>query len=1247
MIRKSLLLFLLSLLVIPIYADSDLSDYPPVDGRWSVEKANAWYAELPWLIGCNYYPSTAINQIDMWQEATWDPKTIDKELGMAASIGMNTLRVYLHDLVWADDEQGLYRRMDQFLDICSKHGIRPFFVFFDDCHFPDPKLGVQPLPVKRYHNSGWVNCPAREVALRFAQGKASAEEIVRLKGYVQETMRRFKDDKRVLFWELYNEPGRGRGESGNMAGVNGSRTSMGDTSNKLVYSSWIWARQVNPSQPICSNTAGSVGENNIAINRANSDIHSIHCYSPPDRLEKLILDYKQDGRPVIVTEWLARTNGSTVTECLPVLKKHHVGAVNWGFVSGKSGTIWPWTSRRGVDVTDKRASGQVVKPGQKFPEPKLWFHDLYRIDGTPFDQAEIDTFRRLTETKSIPSDSKDFLFPDNAPAAPVKPAMKRGEIEAGLKSHDRALYIKQGWIRDPYIILGPDGYYYLTGTTPNPADPREQSDPYNVGLGNSSIVGTSVQIWRSKDLIDWKYLGTPFTLENDSWHKNPGNRIWAPELHWLGNRWALVHCPRQKANFALTEGAELKGPWTHPMGENLGGKHDPSLFKDSDGKWYMLWQNTMIAPLNADFTQFTAEPVRIDPAGTRTDPKTNNPISRIGHEGATMRKIGSKYVHFGTAWSTDLGRKGSYNLYYCTADKITGPYGPRRFVGRFLGHGTPFQTRDGKWWCTAFFNANVPPVSRDGIQTRDLSETAQTINQRGTTIVPLEVKIQDDGDVYIRAKDPDYANPGPDEAQKFQKVEVAGKKRRPNVLMLLVDDLKPAISTYGDPIVISPNLDKLTERGIRFENAYCNQAVCAPSRFNLMLGSHSTASGLYGLGSKVRQRWPDAVTLPQYFSKHGYRTESLGKVFHVGHGNPGDPQSFDAPHFKDKVVEYVLPESNDGGKLTREEGYFSNQGNRDKNGNLRPRGAAWEAPDVSDEAYADGRVAAETIKRLEAASKRSQPFFIAAGFARPHLPFTVPKKYWDMYDADKFKLAEINTPPIGAPRYACKGSTGGEISAYKPIPERGDMPDEYARKLIHGYYASVSYTDTQIGKVLSAVDRLGLDDNTIIVLWGDHGFHLGELGMWTKHVNYEKATRIPIVIIAPGVTKPGSVTMAHAETVDIYPTLAELAGLPAPTVPQPISGKSLVPVLKNPAQSVRDHAFHCFPRGGMLGRAIRTERYRMVEWLPQNKRAGVKPEYELYDYSEGDVETVNLADKRPDLVKKLKSILDTYPEPVK
>ncbi len=366
------------------------------------------------------------------------------------------------------------------------------------------------------------------------------------------------------------------------------------------------------------------------------------------------------------------------------------------------------------------------------------------------------------------------LYDDDRPDSPDKLT-----IAEGLKSHDRALHIKDGWIRDPYIILGPDGYYYLTGTTQMPDQSPIGEATYNTGLGESSLVGWQMQVWKSADLIEWESLGVPFTLKDGVWFRErPARfeqvdqtqwRLWAPELHWLGDRWALVHTspsPVNGANFALSAGREIQGPWTHPMGVNLGRRHDPSLFQDDDGIWYMLWENTLIAPLSKDFTRFTADPVRIDPAGSRPGPD-GSPISRIGHEGATLRKIGGKYVHFGTAWSTDRGRKGTYNLYYCTADNITGPYGPRQFVGRFLGHGTPFQDKAGRWWCTAFYNANVPPLNRDQLRTADMSDNAYTINPQGVTLVPLDVKLLEDGAVYIRAKDPDYAIPGKEEVQRF------------------------------------------------------------------------------------------------------------------------------------------------------------------------------------------------------------------------------------------------------------------------------------------------------------------------------------------------------------------------------------------------------------------------------------------------------------------------------------------------
>ena len=463
---------------------------------------------------------------------------------------------------------------------------------------------------------------------------------------------------------------------------------------------------------------------------------------------------------------------------------------------------------------------------------------------------------------------------------------------------------------------------------------------------------------------------------------------------------------------------------------------------------------------------------------------------------------------------------------------------------------------------------------------------------------------------------------------------------KPNVLLILVDDLKPSFGAYGEEWVHSPNLDRLAERGMRFDMAYCNQAVCAPSRNNLLVGARSTTLGVYGLGTNFRKSVPDAITLPQYFKQHGYHSAGIGKVFHIGHGNVGDEKSWSVPFHPDKVIDYVLPEST-GGELTREEAFFSNQ----KLGQVKslPRGAAWEKADVEDGAYADGRIADEGIGRLRKYKKSGEPFFLALGFTKPHLPFCAPKKYWDLYDPEELPGIEIREYPIGAPRYAAKTPLG-ELNQYKPIPQRPPLTMETEQTLIHGYYAALSYMDSQLGRVLSELDRLHLNENTIIVLWGDHGYHLGDHGAWTKHTNYEQANRIPILVVAPGTTTRGSHTDSLVETVDIYPTLVELAGLPEASVPQTIDGQSLVPILKDPQATIRDHASHCFTRGRRLGRAIRTQRYRLVEW----KEFGAdesNAEYELYDYQEDPLETKNFAKDRPEVVNELKTLLAKHPQP--
>ncbi|UCD49763.1 MAG: family 43 glycosylhydrolase [Phycisphaerales bacterium] len=346
------------------------------------------------------------------------------------------------------------------------------------------------------------------------------------------------------------------------------------------------------------------------------------------------------------------------------------------------------------------------------------------------------------------------------------------EIRAALATHDRAIHIHDNWVRDPYIILARDGYYYYTGTTQMPT-PQAANARYNTGLGRTSRVGWHVRLWRSVNLVTWESLGSPYTLKDTIWYQTERDvfdrapqqrwRVWAPELHWTGDCWALVHttppplAPRVGGTLVLSAGAEVKGPWTSPLGTRIGRRHDPSLFRDDDGAWWMIWGATQIAPLKPDFSDYAAEPTRIGPSDGAV---------RMGHEGCLIRKIEGRYILFGTGWSTGKMRKGSYNLYYATAKHITGPYSERKFAGRFLGHGTPFQDRQGRWWCTAFFNANVPPVPDDGIVNRDLSANAFTINQQGLTLVPLDVRLVD-GDIFIRAKDPRYAAPGPDEAQGF------------------------------------------------------------------------------------------------------------------------------------------------------------------------------------------------------------------------------------------------------------------------------------------------------------------------------------------------------------------------------------------------------------------------------------------------------------------------------------------------
>ncbi|GAA5118511.1 sulfatase [Luteolibacter yonseiensis] len=450
-----------------------------------------------------------------------------------------------------------------------------------------------------------------------------------------------------------------------------------------------------------------------------------------------------------------------------------------------------------------------------------------------------------------------------------------------------------------------------------------------------------------------------------------------------------------------------------------------------------------------------------------------------------------------------------------------------------------------------------------------------------------------------------------------------------NVLFIAVDDLKPSIGAYGDRLAKTPNIDRLAARGLLFESAYTSQALCAPSRNALFTGLRPTTLGLYNFEAHLRDALPNAVTLPQQFMRNGYRSEAVGKLFHVGRGLPDDRKSWSVPFLDPSAPVYALKESEAAADMTTRE-------------KRNQRGAFYESAEVADETYVDGKIATQVINRLKAAKARPDtPFFIAAGFHRPHLPFVAPKKYWDLHDPAKFKLAHFRTAPEGAPSASMRPNS--ELGIYRGIPSNGVVDEATQRKLMHGYYAAVSYTDAQVGKVIDALDRLGLAENTIIVLWGDHGWHLGDHGLWAKMTNFEEATRIPLIISAPGVTTRGSKTKSLVESIDIYPTLLELANLRRPNSTPKLEGKSLVPILRTPTASVNDHVLQVIPRQKLLGRSLRTSTHRLVEW----KRPGAAAhtaKVELYNYSTDPEEKKNLAASQPKLVARLRQKLHAYPE---
>ena len=443
--------------------------------------------------------------------------------------------------------------------------------------------------------------------------------------------------------------------------------------------------------------------------------------------------------------------------------------------------------------------------------------------------------------------------------------------------------------------------------------------------------------------------------------------------------------------------------------------------------------------------------------------------------------------------------------------------------------------------------------------------------------------------------------------------------KRLNVLFIAVDDLRPELGCYGQTHIHSPNLDRLAQGGVTFNRAYCQQAVCSPSRSSLLTGTRPDTTKVWDLNTHFRKALPDVVTLPQHFKQNGYFVQGMGKLYHGGFD---DPPSWSTPWTSPKTSHgtYGLPESTAIVQAKIEASKKAPQ--KTGGGKVRNYGPAFESSEVPDNAFHDGALADMAVTALRECATQEQPFWLGVGFIRPHLPFVAPKKYWDLYDPAKITLAPNPFPPTDAPDYAVV--TGGELRAYHGIPA-GPIPDDLARQLKHGYYAAISYMDAQVGRLLDELEALGLADNTVIVLWGDHGWKLGEHAAWCKHSNVENDTRAPLLIVAPGLKTAGAKTDALVEFVDIYPTLAELCGLP---LPNHLEGTSLAPILRDQSAAVKTAALSQYPRssGGkrLMGYSMRTDRYRLTRWLHADDHSQVDA-VELYDHQSDPQENTNIA----------------------
>ena len=414
----------------------------------------------------------------------------------------------------------------------------------------------------------------------------------------------------------------------------------------------------------------------------------------------------------------------------------------------------------------------------------------------------------------------------------------------------------------------------------------------------------------------------------------------------------------------------------------------------------------------------------------------------------------------------------------------------------------------------------------------------------------------------------------------------AGAAEQPNVLFIAVDDLRPELATYGAE-VRTPNLDRLAASGIRFDRAYCQQAVCGASRLSLMGGLYPTKTGEQNFHvTNWRQRHPDLITMNQHFQANGYHTLGTGKIYHGTNGGKVESANWD-DWLNSGGERYVLEESFAEAKRLRKV-------NPDKDPKDF-RATTTESADVPDDAYSDGARAVVAANKIGELVAQKEPFFFAVGFTKPHLPFNAPKRYWDLYERDSFSMPENRSWPPGYPDEA-RNAKAGEMSKYSDYEGKSpvDFSDDLNKRLIHGYAACVSYTDANVGKVLDALEASGAADNTIVVFWGDHGWKLGDHSSWCKHTNFEVDTRVPLMMRVPG--KESGATDALVELIDLYPTLCELTGIP---VPDHVQGMSFVPLLSDLSGEHRTSAYSSYPHVKIMGHSIRMGAYRYTEWNDQ------------------------------------------------